>query len=156
MTQDEIDKWVAAYHEAGHAVATFHSRHFVLKDPAILLTNIGTNLAMTAISGPSRAQWGVEHAREFAIIGVGGYSGQIFLEALRPGWTTKKDGCDQDMKNVGVALSQFNIQDQLTPLLSECRSILINNPKAVQKLAELIFSATADIPKADVVLALSL
>lgn len=151
MTQEDIDKWVTSYHEAGHIIATYHSRLFELTDPAIRLSgaSIG-NQAEAGLRGAVRQQWTVEHAREFAMISFGGYVGQQILEELWPGLKTRQEGCNDDYEKMTNALQSFGIIEELQDHLSKCAAIIHPRLEELKQLANLIFQSHADVPKAEV------
>lgn len=151
MNQEEIERWVTAYHEAGHAIATYHSRFFEITEPAIKLSSASAgNLAEAGLRGPRRDLWTADHAREFSMISFGGYVGQMMLEQLRPGLQTKQEGCHGDYQEMMNALQSFGIFDEHEDHLSNCIKIIHPRVKELERLADLIFRSTADIPKADV------
>lgn len=151
MSQEEIEKWVTAYHEAGHVIATYHRRLFEFTEPAIKLSSASAgNLAEAGLRGPGRDQWTAAHAREFAMISFGGYVGQTMLEVLRPGWITNQDGCHGDYEKMADALRRFGILHERPDHLSECAKIIHTRIEELNQVAGLIFRSTADIPKADV------
>lgn len=147
MTQEELEKWVTSYHEAGHAVATHYSRFFDLGDPAIRLhsTSAG-NPAETTLSGPHRAQWTADHARDYSMISFGGYVGQSVYEQILPGLQTRQEGCHDDYKKMTEALKGFGILSDYEKCLGECIKIIHPRIDELKKLATLIFHATDDIP----------
>lgn len=149
MTQDEIDALVAAYHEAGHAIATLYSDHFELKDPAITVTDVGTDLARTHFKPKVVGNWDVLRAREFAIIGFGGYVAQTLFDTAYQ-CDTVKDGCDQDFEKIGEVLAQVGLQAEYHALAAECGQILHTHRTNLEALAQLIFKTNENISKATV------
>jgi hypothetical protein len=157
VKNEDANEWLTAFHEAGHVLTAYYSTYFELKDEAVRLASPGPGaLADIGIIGPSRDFWTADHARDFAVIGFGGYVAEMLLcgpGGMKPNWTVKFNGSQQDQQMIEQELVRFGIADEGELLAGKSLRLIHPNVDKLKELAEVIFNAmkaTAPyVPKVD-------
>jgi hypothetical protein len=157
LKDEDANEWLTAFHEAGHVVAAHNSAYFQLKDEAVRLASSGPGaLADIGITGPARDIWTADHARDFAVIGFGGYVAEMLLcgpGSMKPNWTVKYNGSEQDQQMIEQELVRFGIVDEYPLLASKSLSLIHPNMDKLKELARVIFNAmranAPHVPKVD-------
>lgn len=146
LKDEDANEWLTAFHEAGHLLAAYHSANFVIKDEAVRLGTAGPGaLADVGITGPANYLWNADIARDFAVIGFGGYIAEMILTdpegGLKRNWIVKYDGTVQDQKMIATELAVNGISGEYQELAARCLKVIHVNQDKLMDLAQVIFDA---------------
>ncbi|MFS2139926.1 hypothetical protein [Duganella sp. Dugasp56] len=158
MNHAQLSRYITALHEAAHAFVVHRSEHWQINDPAVTFPDPSTRHLARAHFGPKEKQslWTKEKTREFVKIGFAGVHGQNLIEEemLLSVLTSTTAGCEDDIASVDDQAHAVGIEAEVDDLLIESFDLVTNNQEDIHKLAQVIYNATTNVSRADLLKAL--
>ncbi len=146
----EEERWIMAFHEAGHITITILSHYFDIKDPAVKIImddEFGAISEIKKIHDTTTPTAAIESTKEYVRIALGGRVSELMYSDVTAQTGAKvypnPNGADGDIKSAKETLQLQNMDEQYDQLYSEAATIVCENWDTVTEIAEAIFNCKA-------------